>query len=57
MGLYSVVWGKSKDHLLTSEKVVAQELPTFDKRRLEGSNTMDAPSKLTISDTTVPQEP
>lgn len=27
IGLYSVVWGKSKDQNITSEKVAAQELP------------------------------
>ncbi|KAL7604642.1 WAT1-related protein At1g21890 [Lactuca sativa] len=57
MGLYSVVWGKSKDHLLASGKGSAQELPTVDKSRLELANTMDNPSKVTIKDTIRPQDP
>ena len=57
MGLYSVVWGKSKDHLLTSEKGVAQELPTVDKRRLGAADTIDAPSLIIVKDTTLVQEP
>jgi len=57
MGLYSVVWGKSKDHLLTSEKGVAQELPTVDKRRLGAADIIDAPSKIIVKDTTLVQEP
>ncbi|KAL4585316.1 hypothetical protein LXL04_009934 [Taraxacum kok-saghyz] len=57
MGLYSVVWGKSKDHLLTSGKGSAQDLPTVDKSRLELANTMDEPSKVTINDASRPQDP
>lgn len=57
MGLYSVVWGKSKDHLLTSEKGVAQELPIIDKHRLNAIDTIHAPSKVTIKETSFPQEP
>ncbi|KAI3499050.1 hypothetical protein L1887_34843 [Cichorium endivia] len=57
MGLYSVVWGKSKDHLLTSGKGSAQELPTVDKRRHESADTMDEPSNVIIKDTSRPQDP
>lgn len=51
MGLYSVVWGKSKDYLLTSNKGVAQELPIVNKQ----ADTIDAPTKVTIKDTSLPQ--
>ncbi|XP_071741518.1 WAT1-related protein At1g21890-like [Rutidosis leptorrhynchoides] len=52
VGLYSVVWGKSKDHLLTSEKLVAQELPVFKKSCPDiSAETMNAPSKIVIKDT------
>lgn len=54
MGLYSVVWGKSKDHLLMSEKSVAQELPTVDKRPFQAPDTEDSQSKVTIKDTNLP---
>lgn len=59
MGLYSVVWGKSKDHLLTSEKGLGEELPTVDKHRLKAAHdTVDAPFKpVTAKDTSLPQEP
>ncbi|KAI7731463.1 hypothetical protein M8C21_012492 [Ambrosia artemisiifolia] len=57
MGLYSVVWGKSKDHLLTLEKGAAHELPTVDKRHLSTFDTMDEPIKVTKKDTSLPQEP
>ncbi|KAI3795649.1 hypothetical protein L1987_38305 [Smallanthus sonchifolius] len=57
MGLYSVVWGKSKDHLLAPNKDVAQELPTVDKRHLQEADTMDEPFKVTKKDTSLPQEP
>nr|XP_043624805.1 WAT1-related protein At1g21890-like [Erigeron canadensis] len=51
MGLYSVVWGKSKDYLLTSDKGATQELPIVNKQ----ANTLDAPTKVTIQDTILPQ--
>ncbi|KAJ0681970.1 putative EamA domain-containing protein [Helianthus annuus] len=57
MGLYSVVWGKSKDHLLTLDKGVAHELPTVDKRHLPTCDTMDEPIKVTKIETGLPQEP
>lgn len=57
MGLYSVVWGKSKDHLLTMEKGAAHELPTVDKRHLQAADTMDEPFKVTKKDASLPQEP
>ncbi|KAK1424104.1 hypothetical protein QVD17_19416 [Tagetes erecta] len=63
MGLYSVVWGKSKDHLLTQEKGVGQELPVISKQTLdphhlqEGVDTIDEPFKVVKMDTRLPQEP
>lgn len=59
MGLYSVVWGKSKDHLLTSEKDLGQELPTVDKQRTKTAyDTMDAPFEPVIAkNKSLPQEP
>lgn len=63
MGLYSVVWGKSKDHLLTLEKDVGQELPTANKRTLDphplqaSVDTMDEPFKIVKIDTRIPQDP
>lgn len=59
MGLYSVVWGKSKDHLLTNEK--AQELPIFDmnKSKLVEEHVMDAPALKSKNAAMIPvaQEP
>lgn len=49
MGLYSVVWGKSKDHLLTNEKGKAQELPIVDnntKSAIVEEDTVDAPTLI-----------
>ncbi|KVH96705.1 WAT1-related protein At1g21890-like [Cynara cardunculus var. scolymus] len=59
MGLYSVVWGKSKDHLLTSEKSLGQELPTVDKHHAKMAyDTTDAPFEPVITkDKSLPQEP
>ncbi|KAK9051861.1 hypothetical protein SSX86_028489 [Deinandra increscens subsp. villosa] len=57
MGLYSVVWGKSKDHLLALEKGAGQELPIVDKSNHD-LDTMDEPFKVTKKEiTSLPQEP